>query len=156
MAEKESYRQLSEKPRIPEGLSLVLYDGACGLCNRFVRFVIKRDRKGRFLFAPLQGPFASEVLARHGKDPRDLDTVYLIVNPGGPREEALARGRAVRRVLSGLGGAWSAAGALLWIVPVALLDSAYRLIARNRYRWFGKHESCPIPSAEERRRFVDL
>lgn len=145
---------MSEKLRIPEGASLLLYDGVCGLCNRFVRFVLKRDRKDRFLFAPLQGPFASEALARHGKDPRDLDTVYLIVDPGGPHEEALARGRAVRRILSGLGGAWKVAGGLLGVLPGPLLDDAYRLVARHRYRWFGKHERCPIPGAEERRKFI--
>lgn len=147
---------MNADPPAPAAHSIVLYDGVCGLCHRFNRFVLKRDRRDRFRFAPLQGTFASQALGRHGKDPRDLDTVYLIVDAGGPREEALSRGHAVRRILSELGGVWRFAAAVLRLLPGPLLDAAYDFTARRRYRWFGKYESCPAPSEKDRRKFLDI
>src|SRR3954466_1711643 len=83
---------------------IILYDGVCGLCNRLTRFVIRRDPRGRFRFASLQSPFAAEVLARHGKDPRVLDTLYVVLDHGGPSERLLRKARAGLFILAEIGG----------------------------------------------------
>jgi len=132
---------------------IVLYDGVCGLCNGLVRFVLPRDRARRFRFAALQSRAAAEILARHGKDPRALDTMYVAV-PGGGGERLLERSRAVLHVLRALGAPWSA-GAVVAPLPTALLDAAYGLVARQRYRLFGRAEACLLPRPEWRDRFID-
>ena len=133
---------------------IVLYDGVCGLCNGLVRFVLPRDRAGRFRFAALQGPVAREILARHGRDPRALDTMYVVVPDGDGGERLLERSRAVLHVLRALGAPWSA-GALVAPLPTALLDAAYGFVARHRYRMFGRSEACLLPRPEWRDRFID-
>ena len=83
---------------------IVLYDGVCGLCNRLVQFLIKRDRHDRLRFASLQSDFAAAILKRHGADPHDLDTVYVVKDYEQPNEELLARSNAILYVLPELGG----------------------------------------------------
>ena len=134
---------------------LVLYDGVCGLCNGFVAFVWPRDRAGRFRFAALQGEAARAILARHGRDATALDTVFVVVDAGTPSERLLDRSAAGVYVLAQLGGAWRLAAALLGWVPRPLLDLAYRLVARNRYRLFGRLDACPVPGPEHRERFIE-
>src|SRR5690349_12234569 len=85
---------------------IILYDGGCGLCNRLVQFVLKRNMRNRFRFAALQSPLAAEVLLRHGRDPARLDTVYVILHLGLPTECLLRKARAVLFVLHELGGFW--------------------------------------------------
>ena len=84
---------------------VVLYDGVCGLCNRLVRFILRRDPAGLFQFASLQSALAADILARHGADAGDLDTVYVVVNRGGEAEELLARSEAAILILMHLGAA---------------------------------------------------
>jgi predicted DCC family thiol-disulfide oxidoreductase YuxK len=133
---------------------ILLYDGVCGLCNFWVQFALERDPNGRFRFAPLQGSTAARILARHGKDPAALDTVYLVLDPDAPAERLLTKGRAIGRVLHELGGLWTIPG-LLRFLPDFLLDLGYDFVARNRYRWFGRHDSCPIPTPAQRARFLE-
>lgn len=134
---------------------ILLYDGVCGLCNRTVGFILRHDARGRFRFAPLQGALAKEILARHDRDPEDLDTVYLVTDPGGPGEHLYARSRAILSVLEDLGWPWKAA-LILRPIPSPILDLGYRLVARVRYRWFGRSETCVIPAVEHRGRFLSL
>ena len=134
---------------------ILLYDGVCGLCNRSVQFILRRDRKAIFRFASLQNPFAQTILARHGADPADLDTVYLVVNYNQPDEALLARSDAVADVLRRLGGVWSVFAAALRLVPRPLRHWGYSLVARNRYRIFGHYDTCPLPTPETRSRFLD-
>ena len=133
---------------------IVLYDGVCGLCNRLTAFVLPRDRRGRFRFAALQSPFARDLLARHGRDARDLDTLYVLVTDGPDGERLLRKSRAALHILSQLGGPWRLS-VLLAPWPTRLLDMAYDLVARNRYRIFGKYETCLVPSPEWRDRFLE-
>lgn len=133
---------------------IVLYDGVCGLCDGLVRFVLPRDRAGRFRFAALQSPVAREILARHGKDPRALDTLYVAVPDGAGSERLLERARAVLHVLRALGAPWSAT-ALAAPLPTSLLDAGYGVVARHRYRIFGREEACLVPKPEWRDRFID-
>jgi predicted DCC family thiol-disulfide oxidoreductase YuxK len=141
---------------------ILLYDGVCGLCNRFVQFILRRDRNALFRFASLQSTLAKDVLARHGLNPGDLDTVYVVVNPDSHHPNAdmneflLARSDAVLFVLKQLGRPWSAAASLVQLLPKFLRDLGYTAVARNRYRIFGRSETCILPSAEDRNRFLDL
>jgi predicted DCC family thiol-disulfide oxidoreductase YuxK len=135
--------------------AIILYDGVCGLCNGFVAFVWPRDRERRFRFAPLQGATARTILARHGRDATALDTVFVVVDPDGPSERLLDRAAAGLYVLAALGGGWRLLSRLLGRLPLPLLDGAYRLLARNRYRLFGRLDACPIPGPEHRGRFIE-
>jgi predicted DCC family thiol-disulfide oxidoreductase YuxK len=135
---------------------ILLYDGVCGLCNRLIQFVLRRDPAGIFRFASLQSGLASRILARHGADAADLDTVYVVVNPDQPEEYLLARSDAVIFVLKQLGGFWGVCGFVLQFKPRFLRDWGYRIVARNRYRVFGRFETCMLPSADQRDRFLDV
>jgi predicted DCC family thiol-disulfide oxidoreductase YuxK len=126
---------------------VIYFDGFCGLCNGFVDFVLARDRHRRFRFAPLQGATAR---ARFG-DPGEVDpTTILLVKDGIVSE----RSTAVLRILSSLGGAWRLIGALR-LCPRPIRDAVYDWVARHRYGWFGKRETCRLPAPEERAVFLD-
>jgi predicted DCC family thiol-disulfide oxidoreductase YuxK len=134
---------------------IVLYDGVCGLCNRLNQFLLKRDTHDRFRFASLQSDLAASLLKRHGADSRDLDTVYVVLDYNQPGERLLARSDAILHVVTQLGGIWkwARAGRLL---PKALRDGLYELVARNRYRVFGKHDSCMLPDPKHRHKFLEI
>lgn len=133
---------------------IILYDGVCGLCNRLVQFVLKRDKRDQFRFAALQSDMASTTLQRHDRDPHDLDTVYVVVDYGQPTERLLARSDAILFLLNRLGGVWKLA-ALGRVLPRILRDRFYKLVATNRYRVFGKFESCMLPEPKHRAKFLD-
>ena len=134
---------------------ILLYDGVCGLCNRLVQFILRRDRTAIFRFAALQSDFAARILARHGVNAADLDTVYVVINSGDPNESVLTRSDAFLFVLKELGGIWRTLAVISKLFPRPLRDWAYRLVARNRYRIFGRHDTCPLPTEETRNRFLD-
>jgi predicted DCC family thiol-disulfide oxidoreductase YuxK len=145
---------VSEAPGAGAGTPIILYDGVCGLCNRLNRFVLARDPDARLRFAALQSPLAAEILARHGRDPRDLDTLYLVLAPGRQDERLLEKSEAALWILRELGGVWRAAD-LLRVVPRGLRDLGYDLVARTRYRLFGRYDTCPLPDPRHRARFLD-
>jgi predicted DCC family thiol-disulfide oxidoreductase YuxK len=135
---------------------ILLYDGVCGLCNRLVQFSLKRDVNQHLRFASLQSDIAGKLLQRHGLDSRDLDTVYVVEDCGRPDECLASRSDAVISVLRLMGGSWAVAAALLRIIPRTIRDWGYGTIARNRYRIFGKSDSCPLPDPRDRHRFLDV
>jgi predicted DCC family thiol-disulfide oxidoreductase YuxK len=136
------------------GHPVLLYDGVCGLCNRFVQFVLLRDR-GVFRFAWLQGKVGRGILERHGVGSSDLNTVYVVVNFGSSEERLLARSDAVVFVLGQFGWAWLAVSVLLRMVPRVARNAGYDTVARNRYRFFGRSEVCRVPGEVDRERFID-
>ena len=136
-------------------MTLVFYDGVCGLCDRFVRFLLARDRRGAFRFAQLQGELARRELEPYGFDPRDLDTVYVIADWGTPARRVLERSRAVLYALAQLGGPWAVLARVAGVFPKPVVDTAYRLVARIRYRIFGRFDVCPVPRPQWRARFLD-
>lgn len=148
-------------PLVPTNLSktesnpIVLYDGVCGLCNHLVQFILKRDNKDRFRFASLQSDFAQTLMLKHGVDPHDLDTVYVVRDHLQANEALLARSDAILYMLSELGGVWKIA-VVGRVMPRGLRDALYKIVARNRYRVFGKHESCMLPEPKYRARFLDV
>ena len=125
---------------------VIFFDGVCGLCNAWVDFILKRDRAGIFSFAPLQGNYAKEMEPEASKN---LNTMIYLVS--GQR---YYRTGAILRILRDLGGIWYLAW-VFWFVPFFIRDFFYGLIARNRYRIFGKKENCRIPTPEEKVRFLD-
>ena len=136
---------------------VVLFDGVCGLCNRYVQFIIRRDLGSRFRFATLQGDFGQAALARHGYAAEGKvapDSIVLVENPGTSNERLRFRSDAVLFVVAGLGGAWAAL-LILRIIPGALRDLVYDGVARVRHRVFGRTDACRLPSVEERHRFVE-
>jgi len=135
---------------------IILYDGVCGLCNRFVQFVLNRDHEDRFRFAALQSKFARDILERHQLNADALDTVYLVLDHRHPGERLLSKGDGVNAVLQELGGFWLIWARLLQLFPQPFRDWSYNLVARNRYRFFGRHEACPLPDPKDRYKFLDL
>ncbi len=136
-----------------EGKSVILYDGICGLCDRTVKFVLKNDREGKFLLAPRQGEFARAFLLRVGRDPGNMGSVILVRNPGTPAEFLLEKSDASLGIAETLGWPWKLATAAR-ILPRAVRDFFYSLIARHRYQIFGKFDQCKIPTGDERARFL--
>ena len=135
---------------------ILLYDGVCGLCNRLVQFLLKRDKQARLHFASLQSEFAERVLTRHGIDPKDLDTVQVVVNYERPDERVLGRSDAILRAGGELGMPWNVLAGIARVVPRALRDVVYRFVARNRYHVFGKYDTCMLPDPNQRHRFLDM
>jgi predicted DCC family thiol-disulfide oxidoreductase YuxK len=135
--------------------TLVLYDGVCGLCNGLNQFLLKRDPNDHFRFASLQSEFAASLLKRFDIKAVDLDTVYVVADYAQPGERLLARSDAILHILGRLGGVWG----LLRVgraLPKSLRDALYNVVARNRYRVFGKYDVCLMPEERHRKKFVDL
>jgi len=137
------------------GRQLVLFDGHCGLCNRSVRWLLRRDQIDRLRFTPSSSAVGAEAMARHGLDPTlGPSSILVVENAGTPSEQFRTRSDAVLALLAQLPAPWPALAALGRLIPRALRDLAYRLIAHYRYRIWGRLDACPIPTAEERRRFL--
>ncbi|MFO0976275.1 MAG: DCC1-like thiol-disulfide oxidoreductase family protein [Planctomycetaceae bacterium] len=128
--------------------NILFFDGVCGFCNHTVNWIMLRDRSHRIQFAPLQGTTAEKIVPT---DLRQNLSTLVFHTPQGD----FIRTAAVCRILMTLGGIWWLLGSLLWLIPFPLRDLGYRFIAKIRYRLFGKHESCRIPTAEERSRFLN-
>ena len=133
------------KPRLDK--PIIFFDGVCAMCNTFVNLALRIDRRRLFLFAPLQGTTARELLPPLSDDPRDWSMIYL--DERGMHDQLDASLEVYRR----LGLPWSVLS-LARYIPRAIRTPLYRIIARNRYRWFGRKEVCRIPTAAERQRFL--
>ena len=140
------------------GRLLVIFDGHCGLCNRSIRWFLRRDRKDRLRFTPSESEEAARLLARRRfawPDSLDgPDTIVVVRGVGRADEEILLRSEAVLVMLSALPQPWPALGGLCRVVPRGLRDLVYRGIARIRYRVWGRYDACPIPTEDERKHFV--
>ena len=143
-----------QAPSSAGGAHLVLYDGVCGLCDRLVQFLLEHDRRAVFSFAALQGPTAKSVVARFGGNPDDLTTFYVCANFRTPNARFLAKSDAALFVARELGWPWKALTAAR-VVPKVLRDALYDVVARTRYRVFGRYEQCLAPRPEFRSRFVE-
>jgi predicted DCC family thiol-disulfide oxidoreductase YuxK len=131
---------------------IILFDGVCNLCNGFVQFVIRRDPAGRFRFAALQSAAGQALLATHGLDAATiaLEPESVLLVSGG---RLYSHSSAVLGIARRLGGVWRLA-AVGWVLPRGLRDAAYRFVAKHRYRWFGRQESCMLPTPALKARFL--
>jgi len=139
---------MNEELNIMQNKSIVLIDGVCHLCQGLIRFIIPRDPKAKFLFAPLQSEIAAKLMSEAGLQPGQLNTVVLLENGAYYTESA-----AVLRIARRLRWAWPAAYIFI-IVPRPIRNTLYRYVARNRYRWFGRDEQCLLPTPEIKQRFL--
>ena len=137
------------KQKTPNNSPILLFDGVCNLCNYFVQFVIKRDPKAHFKFASLQSDLGQSYLDKFNLSTTDFDTVILIENGKAYTKSAVAL-----RVARHLSGAWPLTYGLV-IIPAFIRDPIYNWIARNRYKWFGKQDSCMMPEPSLKHRFLD-
>jgi len=128
--------------------TIVIFDGVCSLCNASVDFLIRTDKTASILFTPLQSNTAKAILAEHGF--HDEPDSIIVLHKG----QLLTESGAVLTLLPYLTFPWPLL-MVAWVLPRFVRDPVYRLIARNRYRWFGKKATCRIPTPEERSRFID-
>ncbi len=129
--------------------ALVLFDGVCNLCNGFVQFVVAHDPDASFQFGALQSASARQVLDLHDT-PVPLPDSIVLVEDG----RVFTRSTAALRIARRLAFPWPLASAL-FLVPRPLRDWIYDLVARHRYRWFGKRDHCMVPAPALRSRFID-
>lgn len=132
--------------------NLVLYDGVCGLCDRAVQFLLEKDRAGAFHYAALQGETAAAVRQRH-PELEGVDSMVFVRDHDSPDERVFLRSGAALEIAATLGGFW---WVLSWlrVVPRPLRDFVYDQVARRRYGWFGKFDSCKVPAPAVRARFL--
>lgn len=135
---------------------IVFYDGLCGFCDRTVRYILDRDANDRFRFAPLQSDLALKVLPPHGKDPKNLHSLYVLEREGQEGETVLEKSSAAIRIARELGPANRIWATLLGILPRPVRDWFYDRVAKSRYRIFGKLDACRIPAPDQRSKFIGL
>jgi predicted DCC family thiol-disulfide oxidoreductase YuxK len=135
---------------LEKGKKIILFDGVCNLCNNSVNFIIKHDKKDVFRFASLQSEIGKKLVSERGLDPEELDSIILI-EPGVAYYRKSTAALEISRELS---GGYSLLKNFLFL-PDSLRDAVYDLIANNRYKWFGKQESCMIPTPELKAKFLD-
>ncbi len=127
---------------------IILFDGVCNLCDGFVQFVIRHDAAGKFRFASLQSEVGAEILQQHNLPKDQLSSVVL-----SDGDRFYVKSNAALRVIKELSAPWNWLGLLL-VLPRSLRDWGYDWIASHRYRWFGRRDSCMMPTPELRERFL--
>ena len=128
---------------------IIFYDGHCNLCNGFVNAIIKLDKKSIFLFAPLNGNHAKNLLKKNKIKNTTIDSVVLFNN-----NSISYKSKAVIEILISLGGIYRVL-VMTKIIPRAILDWLYDIVAKNRYSWFGKHDRCMVPDKKIISKFLD-
>ncbi len=139
--------KLSEFEQVPGDKILVLFDGYCNFCNGAVQFIIKRDKKEKFRFASLSWPVGEAV---RKKFPAYASADSILVYHQG---KLMARSSAALYISKHLGALWPTAG-VFRVVPSVIRDAVYDWVARNRYRWFGKKDTCMMPEKDVSHLFI--
>jgi predicted DCC family thiol-disulfide oxidoreductase YuxK len=134
---------------LPQDKKIILFDGVCNLCNSAVQFVIRHDKKDVFRFVALQSELGQNILKHIGIDPKYIDSVILY-EPGVAYHYKSA---AALEIAKNLGGFWRL-GTLFRIIPSGISNQVYDYIAKNRYKWYGKKDSCMVPSPELESKFL--
>jgi predicted DCC family thiol-disulfide oxidoreductase YuxK len=141
-----SYREDPAVPGFDDTRPLFVFDGHCALCSTGVRWLMAADQVGRVRFTSGQGPLGSALYRHYGLE---LDTTFLLIDGG----HCGGMSAGVLRLLPVIGGPWRLLE-VMRILPEAWRDALYRVIARNRYRWFGRREHCVLLTAEQRERLI--
>jgi predicted DCC family thiol-disulfide oxidoreductase YuxK len=134
---------------LPQNKKIILFDGVCNLCNSAVQFVIQNDAKDVFRFVALQSDLGQEILQHIGINPKNIDSIILYE----PGVAYYYKSSAAIQIAKSLGGFWHL-GTIFKIIPTGIRNSLYDYIAKNRYKWYGKKESCMIPTAELKAKFL--
>lgn len=129
---------------------VVVFDGVCNLCNASIDFLLRHDRRGVFRFASNQSGAGRKLLSERGVDPENVQSVYLVEADG----RVSSKSTAVLRIARELGWPWRLA-TVFRVVPRPVRDVVYDLVARSRYRLFGRRQTCRLPKPEERARFLE-
>ena len=132
-----------------KGKKIILFDGVCNLCNSAIQFIIKRDRKDIFRYAALQSELGQQLTKERGIDTQLVDSMILIE----PGVAYFVKSDAALEISKEFGGLWSILQVFSWF-PSALRNPIYDLVARNRYKWFGKKDQCMIPTPELQAKFL--
>ena len=135
---------------IPTHKKLILFDGVCNLCNSSVQYVIKHDKKNKFMFAALQSDTGLEIIKKHNIDTAKTDSILLYT----PEKGVTSKSTAALQIAYHLGFPQHLLSLFL-IIPTVIRNWVYDYIAKNRYKWFGKKESCWIPTPELKSKFLD-
>ncbi len=128
--------------------AIVLFDGVCNFCNSSVNFIIRHDKKAHFKFAPIQSQIGKVLCEKFEIDLKKIDSIILIEN-----DQFYFKSSAILRITKKLNGVYPLLFGFI-IIPRFVRDAVYDLIARNRYKWFGKKESCMIPTPDVKERFI--
>lgn len=137
---------------IPRDHPIIVFDGVCVLCTANARFVLKNDRKGKFRLAAMQDEAGATILREAGLDPEDPIS-FVILDPEQDGGRVRMDSDAVLHLWGQLGWPWRL-GTIFKLIPSALRDPIYRLIARNRYKWFGQRDTCWVPTPEQAKRVL--
>ena len=132
-----------------EGKKIILFDGVCNLCNSSVQFVIKRDKKDMFRYTALQSEVGQQMIKERGIDTSQVDSIILIE----PGVAYYTKSDAALEIGQSFGGGWKLLAIFTWL-PKPFRAAMYDFVARNRYKWFGKQESCMIPTPELKAKFL--
>lgn len=144
-----SYRTDPAVPHFPDDKPIFLYDGQCAFCSGSVQMLIRHDKRAKFRLLPAQSPLGEALYRHYGMDPNQHSTNMIIA--GG---RAYFKSQSSLYVVAGLGFPWSLVK-VFYLVPPALLDLAYNVVARNRLRWFGRNDVCLVSLAGYEERFID-
>ena len=134
---------------LPKDKKIILFDGVCNLCNSAVQFVIHHDKKDVFRFVALQSELGQQILKHIGINPLNIDSIILYK----PGIAYYYKSQAALEIAKSLGGIWYF-GTVFRIIPTGISNQLYDYIAKNRYKWYGKKESCMIPTAELKSKFL--
>lgn len=138
------------KETIPKNKKILLFDGVCNLCNDSVQFIIERDREDVFRFASLQSEVGQKLISERGIDPKAMDSIILI-EPGIAYYE---KSTAAMEISKHLSGGYSLLR-YFSILPEGFRNGIYDIIAKNRYKWFGRKDECMIPTPELKAKFLN-
>lgn len=135
--------------QLPKHKKIILFDGVCNLCNSSINYVIDKDKKDIFRFVSLQSDLGQEIQQHIGYTDTNLDTIILYV----PGEAYYIKSTAAIKVMNEFGGLWKSMNSFL-IIPKSIRDLGYNFVAKNRYKWYGKEDSCRIPTPELKAKFL--
>ncbi|AXO79028.1 DUF393 domain-containing protein [Olleya aquimaris] len=136
--------------KLPKDKSLILFDGVCNLCNSSVLYVIKHDKNNAFLFAPLQSTIGKQIIDKYNLDTTATDSILLYNEAKGLKIKSTAALHIAKRL-----GFPNNLMTIFFIVPTFIRNLVYDFVAKNRYKWYGKKESCMIPTPELKAKFID-
>ena len=148
MREPYSYRRDSAVPAFPDDRPIIIFDGYCVLCSGWANFVLRHDHAGTFRLVPAQSPLGQALYVHLGLDPKDYETNILLADG-----LAWFKSEGSIRMAEGLALPWSLA-AVFRLLPLRLRDKLYELVARNRFRLFGRRDTCYVPTVDHKDRFL--